>query len=629
MKKRFALLLALCLIFTVAAEPVSAALSVEDGRTLLETYYEREIPQEVLDKGTLEEILEALDDPYTVYMSEEQYQGLVDATNGSRFVGIGAVLRKPDEKGAEIDSVLPGSPAKEAGLQRGDRIVAVDGVPVKPEDSMADLLGGPEGTEVRLTVAAKPYGERKDVTLTRREVHAPTAAYELIGDSGYIECASFGNNTAPIFKEALELLDGDAASWIVDMRSNPGGTTDAVADCVKLFTDERTLGYFRDNTKSYIKLVMADRPAVTDKPVIVMTSPQTASGAEIFTAAVRDYELGIAVGQRSFGKGIAQVILDATTHPDMFDSDSLKLTKYRVFYPGGNCGQTVGVLPAILMSEKNTAAAAVLLSGPAPTRAGDYLKLKMGGQEFYINIEEAQSEDFREAFAELLEALPPAAELFIRTQGRAWKPISPEEAAGELGISCSFRTFPDLTFSPYRREIDTLAAYQLVSGEGDGKFHPDQSVTRAEFCAMLTSALALKAPKATPRFSDLRETDWYAKPVGAMNRAGFISGPGDGTIRPDEAITYEQALTVLSNVAVRVSRQADLIDRSELYAEDWCKWVDFSGWARKPARNLDELGVIRDPLTPGVPITREQAAALVCRTLEAVGLLWDTPAHVG
>ena len=125
MKKRLASLLALLLTLGLFASP-AAALEVEDARDLLQKYYVDEIPEEILSLESLDQILEALNDPYTVYLSAGEYQSFLSSVNGEAVVGIGVSIQTAFDSGFRIMSILPDSPALEAGLEAGDRIVAVE-----------------------------------------------------------------------------------------------------------------------------------------------------------------------------------------------------------------------------------------------------------------------------------------------------------------------------------------------------------------------------------------------------------------------------------------------------------------------------------------------------------------------
>ena len=164
--------------------------------------------------------------------------------------------------------------------------------------------------------------------------------------------------------------------------------------------------------------------------------------------------------------------------------------------------------------------------------------------------------------------------------------------------------------------------YGLLSGYEDGTFHPGETITRAEFSAMVASALNLRRSDSAP-FSDVDPSAWYAGAVNAMAAKGFLSGDGDGRFRPEDTISYEEMVTVLSSVAAWATMEGRELAEESLSAGDWGVYHDFSEWAQIPARNLDRLGALAGSQQPREPGTRETAAGLLHALLESAGLLWD------
>ena len=598
-------LLSTALILSLCTLPASA-LGTEDTRMLLETYYVDEIPQEILNLDSTEAILEALNDPYTVYMSAEEYQAFLNQVDGETVVGIGVSIQNAVDDGVQILSILDNSPAQEAGLSAGDRILAVDGV--------------------TLTIRLHSTGEEKDFTLERKAVTIPIVTYDLVdGDVGYIACDSFGASTSDTVREALEEMGDSANLWVVDLRSNPGGTDTAVTLSLGWFEDGVMVYMMDRDGLAYYRGIRPDAPDLTDVPVVVLTSSWSASGAEMFAAAVRAHHIGIAIGQRTYGKGVAQTVLDEDssngTIAELFDGDCLKITTYRFYAPDGATNDTVGVLPTLLISQGNTEAAALLLRSNEPSIANGSLKLELAGFTFYIDESTARHADNRDAFTELLEALPPSAKLYRGSGGSTWTEVTPAALAEELGLDFESRMFSDVSDSPFADAINTLAVYGLVSGYEDGTFHPEETITRAEFASMVASALDLRVPEQN-YFSDVAADAWYADGVNAMAAKGFFAGDGS-VFRPDDTITYEEMVTVLSSVAAWASLDGYELSQENLSAGDWGNYYQFSDWAQTSARNLDELGALVGDQQPGDAGTRETAAGLLCALMEATHLIWS------
>lgn len=599
----------------------AAALEVEDAKDLLRTYYVNPLPEGFDEMDDLDEILAAINDPYTNYLPAEYYSQMQTSINGSSVVGIGITVGTVFEDGFHVLSVLPNSPALEAGLEAGDVILAVDGHTLTDDDNITALVPGEEGTPVTLTIR-KTSGQTCEVTMTRRFVPIPIVTYEMMDDALVIECDSFGSSTTALVAQALTEFENEAQVCIMDLRSNPGGTSTATAATSGLFVGDDLISYFIGAREDYQFIFPPDNcPDLTDAPVIVLTSPHSASGSELFAAAIRDYRAGISLGQRTLGKGVAQLLFDEDTHPWLFDGDCLKVTSYRFYSPEGATNDTVGVLPTLMISEENTSAA-LLLCAAKPQQPSGHLKLELAGQTFYIALPQALAEENRAAFSELLEALPLSAKLY-RGFGDNWELVTPERLAKLLLVDFTPRTFSDVENSPYAEEINTLAIYQLLSGYEDGAFAPQESITRSEFCAMVSTALNLSpAANAASRFSDVEAGAWYAGAVGSMVSKGFLSGYGDGSFRPDSLISYQEMVAILENICAWASIDGYSLAKKPLTQETADRYSDFAPWAQSAAWSLDWCGALLDEVSPTAAVKREVAAASLCRLLDGCGLLW-------
>lgn len=620
MKKLLSLLLALTLGLSLTVPPASA-LTLEDAKNLLAANYMDGLPPEILELDDLSSILEAIGDPYTFYMDAERYTAFDESVNGESVVGIGASVETAfDNGGYRVLSILPDSPALEAGVLPGDIVTAADGVPMSPDVDPRVPITGEEGTPITITVNRN--GEVLEFDLIRRLVDIPIVTFEQDGSAGVITCISFGYTTSTSIQNALRSLEKDTAVWIVDLRSNPGGTSTSTAASASLFTGGGTMLYLRDGTgRYYPTYTPSTYPDMTDKPVIVLTSAHSASGSELFAGDIRAYEAGIALGQRSLGKGTAQIILDETNCAFMENGEAMKITAYRFFSPDGATNHILGVLPTLLISPDNTMEAAMLLTRPKPSWASGYLKLEIADQTLYINAKDAISKDNKAAFTELLEALPPSAKLYEGSGAAIWTEIDPASLAKKNHLNFNARTFSDISGSPYAREINTLAAY-LILDSSAGNFRPGDVITRAQFAAMAASALDLPAGK-SGKFSDVSPDSPYAGAINAMTDLGFLSGQGNGTFNPEGTITVQEAVTILSKIAAWSSMDGFALEQAGLPVGELLDYLDWAEWARVPARVLTTLEALPDGLAPAANLTREQAAAMLCRLMENIHLIWD------
>ena len=619
MKKLISRVLSLCLLLSCAVLP-ARALDLETAKSLLSLYYVDGVPQELLELDSLEEILARLNDPYTVYMDTSDYSSFMETVNGQVVVGIGVSIENAFYDGFRIMSILPGSPALEAGLQAGDRLVEVNGEPLTAAVDPRAVISGEAGTEVTVTVDRE--GERLERTMVRRAVNIPIVTFELRDGVAYINCLSFGESTAPTFQEAMTQLDEQTAVWLVDLRSNPGGTDRAAALSAGCFTGGGIMLYFQDGEKNLSYTALRPEYAdLTDKPAILLLSPHSASGAELFAGAIRDYGAGIAVGQRTFGKGIAQLVFDTGNAEGFAEGEAMKITAYRFYSPDGTTNHLVGILPSLVVSQENTEQAALLLRYGEPARAEDYLRLELAGYVFYIDLAEAMSIEKRGAFTELLEALPPSAKLFQGTGESKWTEITPAQLARDRRLPLRPRTFQDVQASDFAREIQTLAAYQLLPGAG-GSFRPKEALTREDFCVMAAGVLGLPEGD-RGRFSDVDPSSSSAGPISAMAELGFLSGYQDGSFRPGRVMSCQELVTALSAIAAWTNLSGYDLSQTNLPAGQWLDYYEYAEWAQIPARNLDALGVLPEDLTPSAPAQRDLAAGLLCRLLENINLIWN------
>lgn len=610
-----ALAAALCISLPLPA----AALSVEQARGLLEDHYVDPLPAGVYEAATLDELFRALDDPYTVYYTAEEYAAFLSAIDGETLVGIGVSIQNAFEEGFRILSVLPDSPALEAGLRAGEVILAVDGVPLTPQDRPAAKIAGAEGTSVTLTLRGGD-GQTRDVTMTRRLVQVPIVTWEQRGNAGFIDCDSFGESTATDVMQALLEMDAASAVWVMDLRENPGGTVSAAAGTAGQFLGPGKMVFFRGaNGTGYTTSASRLAMDLTDKPLLILTGESSASAAELFSAAIRDHRGGIAIGARTFGKGIAQTAFDSVKYPELFEQDALKITTYRFFSPDGATNHILGVLPTLLVEEELAESVAMLLSAPRPERSLNTMKVELCGQTLYLDRDLCREQT--EVFAALLEALPPDAKLFRGTGTALWREITPADAAAEYSLDYTPRTFSDVPGHGYAREINTLRTYGLLAGDENSLFHPDRTLTRGELACILAAVLDLPAGAQT--FPDVSPDAWYADAVSAMAARGFLAGREDGTFDPDAAVTNLELAIVFSAVAAWCSQEGYEWSQRQVSAVQWAEFYAYPEWAQSYPRNLAQLGLDVDREHPDAAVTRGTAAGLLCQLLENTHILWN------
>ena len=627
-------LLSLLVVLAILSLPAAQALTTQQAGELLEEYYIDPVPEQVLSQPTVEAMLEALGDPYTQYFTAEEYQAFLSSMVDQDITGIGVLCSMTDE-GSLILEVYDNSPAQAGGLAAGDLITAVDGTPIAglALEVLSGMLQGQTGTTVDVTYRRE--GQTRTVTLTRAQVIIPSTDSELLeGHVGYISCTTFGGDTVGHFTQAFETYGSQADRWIVDLRDNPGGEVAAAIDSAGAFTGQEPLAYLQDSTGA-CGVYGSNSQRKTEAPVIVLTNGGSASASELFAAGIQDYNRGIVVGERTYGKGVGQIVLDESALPDYFtDGDGMKITTFRFYSASGSTTDTVGIIPDLVVPDELAPAVALLLSASDPGADTEgYARLDMGWR-WYIDLEQGLADgQWRAAFTALLEAIPPETDLYVGTQA-GWTAVTPRALAEELGLEdYRSRSFSDSGESPFAVEIDTLGTYGIVTGSGDGSFDPAGTLTRAQLCALLAQALHCKPGAQTELFDDVPAGSWYAQSVNALTALGLVEGTGDGLFRPDDPVTHEQFITIAGrlaqrlNLAVAQSAQefdAALLEQGAQAYAGWAQeglWTLTRSWEGYMGNAVSLLWAPLDEIAPQGVTTREEAAALLCSLLTHLEIL--------
>lgn len=631
--------LCLAALLLLAALPASA-LTVDQARELLREHYVDEVPSQVLEQTTIPAMLEALGDPYTQYFTAQEYAEFMASMDDASLVGIGVTTQRDPavSQGLVIIDVLDGSPAQKAGLQPGDVMVEVDGTSLAGLDAQdaIPLIRGEEGTRVTLTYLRN--GIRHTRTLTRATVVIPATTGELLnGGVGYIQCTTWGDDTEGHFRDLIAQMDGEATSWLVDLRRNTGGTTDSATAVAGLFCGPGPVLVLRFQDGEALPFGTS-APALTDKPLVVLVDQYSASASEAFCAAIRDRSRGTIVGQRTFGKGVAQGLWsadsDAPEAAYFQDGDALKITTARFYSPLGNTNDTLGVIPDLLVDEPYILEVGWLLCeefDPSATQNTFSFLWEDSGEGFTISLDHlAQNrEDWAGAYTALIDALPSGLPLFHNDDVTVRRDL-----AQTLALPLAEPDFPDWTDAQFYNELGVLKAYGLVHGDEKGLFHPQDGLTRAQFCQMLYNLLPAQPPENVAPFDDVSPDAWYADAVLAMWSRGLVSGTGEGKFSPDQPMDLQQMFTIMGRLTRWINYQ---VDEDAAFQEALGEWPDdlaaYDGWAKpsvwtlcRGITGMDDLPIPLlwdDPedLTPTDPATRDQAAFLLENLLYTLDLL--------
>lgn len=633
MKRRWKRILAVMLVAALCLAPAAQALTTDQLKDLLGKYYINDIPQAALDAETMEEVIQALGDPYTMYLTPEEYAAFQASMSDQEVVGIGISAVACDD-GLSIVGVYDGAPAQKLGLVGGDTILSVEGQSAAGQTAevITGWLKGEAGSKVTFVVRHAD-GTEETYTATRAKVVIPSTTTEMLedGTTGYIVCNTFGAETLGHFTDGTQAYD-DANLWVVDLRQNGGGDVYAVTQTLGVFLGEGTMVYLRDGEGAYFRYV-SQQDRTTLYPTIVLTSGGTASSAEIFSLAMKDKNGGMVIGSNTFGKGVAQVILTGAQEPEaLTDGDALRITAYQYYGVSGNTAQNIGVIPDLLVDTNHADEIASLFSANEPWQSTEgWLRVHLGGWRWYIDLSKAMGEEMEPYFAEMLSALPPAVDIFAG-DGEGWVKSTPAQIAAHTQVkNYAPRIFSDVAGTDYEQAANTLCTYGMLRGYADGTFRPESGLTRAELCALLTQTMRLHLPETGTTFSDVAKDSWYAPYIQAAYAAGYVSGVGNGRFDPQGKVTQEQMMTVLGRLAADLN--LNFLGASNAVPEDTGISSKYSIWAQpwvwlleKSQKNilgqpLSMLYASSDSIDPKAPATRGQTAQILYTLFTAVELL--------
>ena len=311
--------------------------------SLIDEEYLDEKDEDSLREGLYAGLMSGLNDPYSVYYTAEQYKELNTSNEGS-YVGIGAVLQKDEDGGAQIVQLYEGGSGEQAGLKKGDVLKAIDGEDVTEKETadIAAMIKESDKDSVTLTVQRAEQKETLDIKVEIRDVEIQTVSHEMLDDeTGYIRISEFSEVTSNQYKKAFEdLQDKGIKKLVVDLRNNPGGLLNAVCDVLRQILPEGLIVYTEDkNGKKEEE--KCDGKNELNMPLAVLVNGSSASASEIFAGAVKDYGIGTIVGTTTYGKGVVQTIQPLT------DGSAVKITIAKYFTPKGNDINKKGITPDV------------------------------------------------------------------------------------------------------------------------------------------------------------------------------------------------------------------------------------------------------------------------------------------
>ena len=297
-------------------------------------------------------------DPHSAYLEHEASENLAERTRGA-YEGIGVeIVRQPDDT-LKVIAPIDGTPAARAGIKPGDVIVAVDGRPLSGSSPDDDLLRGPPGSEVVLTVVREDLDEPLDIPVVRDTIRVASVRGRMLEPGyGYVRISMFQADTGADFAAELDRLSTEAGGalegLVIDVRSNPGGLLTTAEQVADELLDKGTIVTTRGRlaiSDTAFTATSGDR--LDGAPVVVLVDAGSASAAEVLAGALRDNDRARVVGSRTFGKGSVQTALP------LDNGDTVKLTTARYYTPDGTSIQALGIQPDVVLQPEGEAGEAV------------------------------------------------------------------------------------------------------------------------------------------------------------------------------------------------------------------------------------------------------------------------------
>lgn len=308
----------------------------------IKSYYVEGAEDNKLIEGAIKGMFESLGDPYSVYMTKNEFKNFNEATKGS-YGGIGVIVTRSEDGYVTVVAPIEDTPGERAGLKTNDKIIKVDdkeiiGIDL---DAAVNLMKGKKGTQVTLTVMRDNIKEPQVFKIKREEIVLKTVKSNMMeNDLGYIRISMFDEDTGSEFKRALTALEAkNMKGLVIDLRQNPGGFINQCVEVADELLDEGLIVYTEDKAKN--REDYKSKKGKLDVPFVILIDEGSASASEIVSGAVKDRKAGLLIGTKSFGKGLVQSI------EQLRDGSGVKLTTQKYYTPNGISINKVGIQPDI------------------------------------------------------------------------------------------------------------------------------------------------------------------------------------------------------------------------------------------------------------------------------------------
>ena len=295
--------------------------------------------------GAISGMVKSLEDPYTIFLPPEETKRFIEDVKGT-FEGVGMEIGQ--RKGQlQVISPLEGTPAQKAGLRPGDKILEIDGKSTADMtvDEAVNLIRGPKGTEVTLTVFREEWEKSKEIKIAREMIAIPSLKWEIKNENiAYLKLYHFSGKASFDFRTAaIEILNSPAKKIILDLRNNPGGYLEVAQEISGWFLEKGQIVVIEDFGAGKEKTeYKAEGPALLlPYQIVILINQGSASGSEILAGALRDNRGILLIGEKSFGKGSVQEL------EELREGSSLKITVAKWLTPKGELITDKGLEPDI------------------------------------------------------------------------------------------------------------------------------------------------------------------------------------------------------------------------------------------------------------------------------------------
>ncbi len=328
-----------------AGDNAGAALRFEEVMDYVDSHFVLEYDKEEMINQALKAYVEASDDPYSEYLTAEEFAKMMEDTSGS-YCGIGVQIQQNMETmETTIIQVFTNGSAKEQGMKAGDVIVRIGDEDARemPIDDIVDRVRGKEGTTVEVTVY-RSWEEREiTFTLTRRPVEVDTVYYRMLSDKiAYLQLTEFDEVSAGQMDAALKALKKEGCKQLIlDIRNNPGGLLSSVLDVADLFIEKNLLIMSMEDKEGHVYEYYSEQKPVFTGELIVLVNGSSASASEVLTGCLKDHGRAVIMGEKTFGKGIVQGFFTLS------DGSAIKLTTEYYSTPSGQCIHKIGIEPDV------------------------------------------------------------------------------------------------------------------------------------------------------------------------------------------------------------------------------------------------------------------------------------------